>query len=223
MDSLALRVAARFRESFAPNDVQHEVANTLYALGNAQTFYEELSDTLRKRFRDDPRDHYAWDLATSVRRQLQGLKEQKDAILAALRSSDYRQLVELQALSPGTARRYDGRTANQAPGARQEAKKLTHPINKPKGIDKDIVSEHCRSVEHAFEEATKPERRDIRPEDVFAGTPNQMGVRNFAETGKDLQKALNKQVPKDKGYATVNNLSQYLIRTDGGGGTKPVG
>lgn len=222
MDTLAARVAARFRESFAPNDVQHEVANALYVLGNARTFYEGLSETLRKRFRDDPRDHYAWDLATSVRRQIQGIKEQKDAILTALRRSDYKQLVELQALSYETAQRYDARTANQAPGARQEAKKLTHPINKPKGIDPDIVAEHARGVSHR-QDGAKPERKDIRPEDVFAGTPAQMGVRNFAETGKDLQKALDKQVPKDKGYATVNNLSQYLIRTDGGGGTKPVG
>jgi len=113
--------------------------------------------------------------------------------------------------------------ANQAPGARQEAKKLTHPINKPKGIDKDIVGEHGRSIETKIDHQTSPDKRDIRPEDVFAGSPSQMGVRNLAETGKDLQKALDKQIPKDKGFDTVNNLSQYLIRTDGGGGTKPVG
>lgn len=113
--------------------------------------------------------------------------------------------------------------ANQPSGARQEAKKLTHPINKPRGIDPDIVSEHGRSVENHFEETVKPERKDIRPEDVFAGTPAQMGVRNFAETGKDLQRAIDNQVPKDKGYDTVRNLSQYLIYTEGGGGTKPVG
>lgn len=113
--------------------------------------------------------------------------------------------------------------ANQAPGARQEAKKLTHPINKPRGIDKDIVSEHGRSVETGFEHTTEPQKRDIRPEDVFAGTPAQMGVRNLAETGNDLQKALNKQVPKDKGYEAVSNLSQYLIKTEGGGSGQPVG
>jgi hypothetical protein len=113
--------------------------------------------------------------------------------------------------------------ANQPAGARQEAKKLTHPINKPRGIEHSIVTEHGRSVEHAFDEAIKPHKRDILPEDVFAGTPAQMGVRNFAETGKDLQKAIDKQVPKDKGYDTVRNLSQYLIRTEGGGGTGPVG
>lgn len=115
------------------------------------------------------------------------------------------------------------RMADNAPGARQEAKKLTHPINKPRGIDPDIVAEHGRSVENGFEHGTKPQRRDIRPEDVFAGTPAQMGVRNLAETGKDLQKAIDKQIPKDKGHDTVRNLSQYLIRTDGGGGSEPVG
>lgn len=112
--------------------------------------------------------------------------------------------------------------ADQPPGARSEAKRHTHPVNKPKGIDKDIVSEHGRGVNHR-DDSVSPDKRDIRPEDVFAGTPNQMGVRNFAETGKDLQKALDTQVPKDKGYDTVSNLSQYLIRTEGGGGTKPVG
>ena len=106
-------------------------------------------------------------------------------------------------------------------GARSEAKKLTHPINHPKGIAKDIVNDHGGSMERADE--MTPARKDIRPEDVFAGTPAQMSVLNFAETGKDLQKALNKQVPKDKGYDTVSNLSQYLIRTEGGGGTPPVG
>jgi hypothetical protein len=112
--------------------------------------------------------------------------------------------------------------ADQPSGARQDAVRHTHPINKPKGIDKDIVSEHAKGVNHR-EDTTKPGKRDIRPEDVFAGTPAQMGVRNFAETGHDLQKALDKQVPRDKGYETVSNLSQYLIRTEGGGGTKPVG
>jgi len=112
--------------------------------------------------------------------------------------------------------------ANQPPGARQEAKKLTHPINKPRGIDPDIVAEHARGVNQR-DDTIKPERRDIRPEDVFAGTPDQMGVRNLAETGRDLQKALDKQVPKDKGYDAVSNLSQYLIKTDGGGGADSVG
>lgn len=114
------------------------------------------------------------------------------------------------------------RKADQPAGARSDAKKMTHPINKPKGIEKSIVTEHARGVEQRSDEVA-PHRRDIRPEDVFSGTPDQMGVRNFAETGKDLSKAIHSQIPKDKGYDTVSNLSQYLIRTDGGGGTKPVG
>lgn len=112
--------------------------------------------------------------------------------------------------------------ADQPPKARQEAVKRTHPINKPRGIDPDIVAEHGRGVNHR-QDTVKPDKRDVRVEDVFAGTPDQMGVRNLAETGKDLQKALDKQVPKDKGYDTVYNLSQYLIRTEGGGDTPPAG
>ena len=110
--------------------------------------------------------------------------------------------------------------AAETPG--QHAKELTHPINKPKGIEKSIVEEHGRSVDER-QDTIDPARKDIRPEDVFAGTPDQMGVRNYAETGKDLQKAIDNQVPKDKGYAAVRNLSQYLIRTEGGGSAKPVG
>jgi hypothetical protein len=112
--------------------------------------------------------------------------------------------------------------ADQPPGARSDAVRLTHPINKPKGIKPSIVKEHARGVEHR-EDQLKPDSRDVRPEDVFAGTPNQMGVRNLAETGRDLQNALDKQIPKDKGYGTVYNLSQYLIRTDGGGDSGPAG
>lgn len=105
---------------------------------------------------------------------------------------------------------------------RQNAVKNTHPINKPKGIDKEVVKEQGKDVA-TLEEAVPVGRKDIRPEDVFPGTPKNMGVLSLAETGKDLQKVLEKQVPKDKGYDTVSQLSQYLIRTEGGGGTKPVG
>ena len=61
-------------------------------------------------------------------------------------------------------------------------------------------------------------RRDIQPSDVFNLTPNLAGVLNYYETGKDLQHAIDTKVPKDKGYDTVYNLSQFLIRTQGGGG-----
>lgn len=105
---------------------------------------------------------------------------------------------------------------------RQDVVKNTHPINKPKGIDREIVREQGQDIS-TIDEAATPGRKDIRPEDVFAGLPKNMGVLNYAETGRGLEKALNKQVPKDKGYDTVSQLSQYLIRTEGGGGTKPVG
>lgn len=121
------------------------------------------------------------------------------------------------------ARRVLARFLLRAETPRSHAKNLTHPINKPKGISKDIVDAHGTTFDDHFEESVKPARRDIRPEDVFAGTPDQMGVLNLAETGKGLEKALEKQIPKDKGYGTVSNLSQYLISTEGGGGTKPVG
>jgi hypothetical protein len=48
---------------------------------------------------------------------------------------------------------------------------------------------------------------------VFFVKPDQVGVRNLAETGKDLSKAINKQIPKDNGYGSVSNLSQYLVDT----------
>jgi hypothetical protein len=50
-----------------------------------------------------------------------------------------------------------------------------------------------------------------------------MNVRNLAETGKDLDTKTQKQIQHDKGYDVVNNLSQYLIRTDGGGSGGPEG
>ncbi len=115
------------------------------------------------------------------------------------------------------------RLAGQPPGARQQAVRLTHPINKPKGIDRDIVKENARGVADPHDEVTSPPKRDLRPEDVFAGTPSQMSVRNFAETGNDLQRVLDTQIQRDKGYPVVKNLSQYLIETNGGGGAPPVG
>lgn len=106
--------------------------------------------------------------------------------------------------------------------ARSDARLLTHPINKPRGITPAIVNDHGESILTHIDNTVKPARKDIRPEDVFAGTPNQMGVRNLAETGKGLEKAIDKII-KDKGHDAVSNLSQYLIRTEGGGGAKPAG
>lgn len=108
------------------------------------------------------------------------------------------------------------RLADQAPGARQKARKNTTPINKPKGIDRDIVRENGASKTKG-EDVVKPQSKDITPKDVFTPTPNNTGVLNLVQTGKDLSKALATQVPKDKGYDVVKNLSQYLIRTEGNG------
>lgn len=119
--------------------------------------------------------------------------------------------------------------ADQAPGKRKEVKQLTKPINAPKGIDRATVRENAYT--EVLEEGVEPDRRDIRPSDVFQPKPVNLNVVNYARKGwpgedkdyTDMQKAIRKQIPKDKGYATVSNLSQYLIETDGGGGTKPVG
>lgn len=109
-----------------------------------------------------------------------------------------------------------------ASSLREEAKALTHPINAPHGIARDIVRDHGRSVNHR-QDVTKPERNDLRPEDVFAGTPNQMNVLNLVQTGRDSTHALDKQIPKDRGHDVVHNLSQYLIETKGGGSGGPEG
>lgn len=106
--------------------------------------------------------------------------------------------------------------ADQAPGARQEAWKNTTPLNKPKGIVKNVTHDYGASKD-AGDDVVEADSRDIRPEDVFNPTPNQTGVLNLAETGKDLSRAIENQVPKDKGYDVVRNLSQYLIRTEGNG------
>jgi hypothetical protein len=122
-------------------------------------------------------------------------------------------------ISLRVAARFQRRQADQPPGARQHAKSLTRPINAPKGILKEIVKEHG---EYMSEDPTV-NRHDIQPSDVFNLTPNLGGVLNFYETGKDLQHAIDTTVPRDKGYDTVYNLSQFLIRTEGGGGTSPAG
>jgi hypothetical protein len=111
---------------------------------------------------------------------------------------------------------YRNLQADQAPGARQRARKNTTPINKPKGIDRSVVKENALSKEKGTD-VVKPQSKDIRPKDVFTPTPNNTGVLSLAQTGKDLAKAIEKQVPKDKGHDVVFNLSQYLIRTEGNG------
>jgi len=112
--------------------------------------------------------------------------------------------------------------AANLPGARERAKDNTQPINKPRGIDREIVKENGVS-ESSLEESVDPHRRDIQPKDVFSPSPKNTGVLNLALTGEDLSKAIDKKIPKDKGYETVSNLSQYLISTEGGGEGGPVG
>ena len=102
------------------------------------------------------------------------------------------------------------RLAGQPPGARQHAKKLTKPINAPRGIPADIVRENGSYMLPGAD----LNRRDIQPKDVFNLTPNHAGVLTLVETGKDLQTPIEHSVPRDKGYDVVYNLSQYLIRTE---------
>lgn len=127
----------------------------------------------------------------------------------------------INALTLRVAARWQ-RQADQAPGQRRHVKKLSDPINKPKGIKREVTKDYAKSKDTG-DDTTKPHRRDIQPKDVFNPTPDVTGVLNFAETGKDLSRALDNQVPKDKGYETVKNLSQYLIRTEGGGEGGPEG
>jgi len=112
--------------------------------------------------------------------------------------------------------------ADQPPGQRRRDKSLVKPVNPPKGIDRSIAKEHGQPMEDAHDEVVSPDRRDLRPIDLFVPKPDQVSVRNLAETGRDLARAIQKQIPKDKGYATVRNLSQYLIETEGGGGTPRI-
>ena len=114
------------------------------------------------------------------------------------------------------------RLADQMPGAKQRARELTRPINKPKGIDRDVANGNAALMGGNSEEVD-PDRRDIQPKDVFTPTPDNMGVLNLAQTGHGLEKAIEKQIPKDKGYDNVRNLSQYLLRTDCGSGEGPEG
>ncbi len=101
--------------------------------------------------------------------------------------------------------------ADQPPGARQDARKRALPVNKPRGIDRQIQRDNAKSHTEG-EDAVEPNRRDIVPKDVFPPSPKNTGVLNLVETGRDLSKALEKQVPKDEGYDNVRSLSQYLIR-----------
>jgi hypothetical protein len=66
----------------------------------------------------------------------------------------------------------------------------------------------------------EPDRKDIAVKDIYAPNRNSQGVQNLVETGQGFTQ---KQVQKDKGFENVKNLSQYLIRTEGGSGDGPEG
>lgn len=102
--------------------------------------------------------------------------------------------------------------ANQPSGARQITRQNALPMNSPRGISKGI--QQANGVQTLLEDSIKPDRRDILPKDVFPATSKNTGVLNLVQTGNDSTKAL-KQIPKDKGYDEVSNLSQYLIKTRG--------
>lgn len=120
--------------------------------------------------------------------------------------------------------------ADQPAGARKGIRDMLTPINKPKGISRETVKEHVVTEKERDSEG-KADRRDIRPEDAFTPKPKNMNVLDYVRKGwpgdsedyQDMEKAIRNQIPKDKGFGTVKNLSQYLIETGGGGGTKPVG
>ena len=120
--------------------------------------------------------------------------------------------------------------ANQPPGARKDTRDLVTPINKPKGISREVTKDYAETPAET-PDSIEPNKRDITPQDVFKPLPKNVNVLDYALKGwpgtdedyKDMDKALNKQIPKDKGYDTVSNLSQYLIETQGGGDTVAVG
>lgn len=111
---------------------------------------------------------------------------------------------------------------------RENAREQNTVINPLRGIsdesEKDFVTDGERS------DSVEPAKRDIRPEDVFRPVPKHVSVRDYVRQGwpgsssdyEDMDDALSDDVPKDKGYDTVKNLSQYLLETKGGGGTPSV-
>lgn len=128
-------------------------------------------------------------------------------------------------IGPALVRRVVARflaQADQPAGQRKRDRELATPINRTRGIDEKIQKDNART-DDSHDDAVEPDRRDIRPSDVFSPSPRSMSVLNFAETGEDQDKVLRTQVHKDKGWDTVKNLSQYLIRTEGGGDTPPAG
>jgi len=119
--------------------------------------------------------------------------------------------------------RFLSRCADQAPGNRKRVRDLAQPINKPRGVSREVVRDFGQVVAPDTEGLTEPDRKDIQPKDVFSPTPNDVGVLNLWETGEGLTKSVQRRIDRDKGHDVVDNLSQYLIRTDGGGSGGPEG
>ncbi len=116
-------------------------------------------------------------------------------------------------------RRWLQKLADQVPGQRKRVRDLTNPINAPKGLDMGLRREQGEMVAEG-DEVVESDRKDITPKDVYYPSRNSQGVQNLVETGRGFTQ---KQVEKDKGFETVKNLSQYLIRTEGGGEGGPKG
>jgi len=118
--------------------------------------------------------------------------------------------------------------ADQPSGARKDTQEATSPVNKPRGISREVIRDHGK--EEKRRDSVKPDKDDLRAKDVFDPTPDAVNMINYVRRAwpgepddyKDMERVINKQVPKDEGYETVSNLSQYLIETKGGGGTDPV-
>ena len=119
--------------------------------------------------------------------------------------------------------------ANRPSGERKKTREKVRSVNRPKGITRDVVKDHAKTRKEG-PDVEKPHRYDLQPKDVFAPRTDNMSMINYVRRGwpgdaddySDMEKVLNKQVPKDQGFDTVKNLSQYLIETEGGGGTPPV-
>ncbi len=125
-------------------------------------------------------------------------------------------------LARRVADRFIRKLADQPPGQPKHVRDMVTPINPPKGVSPGITKDYAES-KSTGEDTALPHARDVQPKDVFKPVPRDVGALNLVETGKDLSQALDRQVPKDKGHETVDNLSQYLVRTEGGGEGGPEG
>ena len=127
--------------------------------------------------------------------------------------------------------RVAARFLRQSSKVRQDAAKAVKPINRPKGMGRETVKDYVRTEDDYNEETVDPKKTDILPKDVFQPKPLNMNVLDYVNKGwpgtdedyTDMQHAIQREIPKDRGYETVYNLSQYLVQTQGGGGTKALG